>query len=66
MQATARPVKPHALGQIGALAFNPDEHGYAKQCGEFSHPVRTSTPRATIPFLIEAWVQVDDHKGDEI
>ncbi len=64
MQAAVRPVKPQALGLIGMDAYDPDEYDYERQFGSFMHGARE--PQATIPFIVEVWVTVTDHKGDDV
>ena len=63
LQASARVVKPEALGSIGEDAFNPEMYGYSKECGTFIFG--THEPRATIPFIVEAWVHVANRKGSD-
>ena len=63
-RAGARPVKPEALGPIGAAAFNPADYGYARQCGSFVHGAHA--PQATIPFIVESWVSVVNRKGSDV
>ncbi|MGD0109757.1 MAG: hypothetical protein ABSC06_37890 [Rhodopila sp.] len=64
MQAAVRQVKPQALGPIGMNAFNPEDYDYERQCGSFMQGA--CEPRATIPFIVEAWVTVTNHKGDRV
>jgi hypothetical protein len=60
-QASARAVKPEALGLIGAEAFNPADCGYARQFGTFFYGEHQ--PTAEIPFAAEAWINVTNRKG---
>ena len=63
-RAGARPVKPEALGPIGAAAFSPADYGYARQCGSFIHGAHA--PQATIPFIVESCVPVVNRKGADV
>ena len=62
-RAGARPIKPEALGPIGAAAFSPADYGYARQCGSFVHGAHA--PQAIIPFIVESWVSVANRKGSD-
>lgn len=61
MQATAREVKPRALGAIGANAFGDTYDGYIVT--ECTLEVGGREPRASIPVLIEAWASVTSRRG---
>jgi hypothetical protein len=61
MQATAREVKPRALGAIGANAFGDTYDGYiATEC---TLETGSRAPRTSIPVLIEAWASVTSRRG---
>jgi hypothetical protein len=64
LQAGARVVKPAALGPIGEEAFNPELYGYSQKGGAFTFG--SHEPAATIPFIVEAWVNVEDRKGTDV
>lgn len=59
LQATARVIKPEALGLLGPGTYGGS--AYAKQLGTFEYGSRE--PHAFIPCAVEAWVQVDNRKG---
>jgi hypothetical protein len=60
LQAAVRPVRPLALGLVGAAGCDPDLYDYAHTTGEFT---AGHSPVAKIPYLVEAWVSVQDRKG---
>jgi hypothetical protein len=55
-QQQARPVSPSRLGQIGEVEGWPPFH--ARGEGTFGHG-RLGGPRATIPFVVEAWAAAE-------
>jgi hypothetical protein len=64
-QAAAREVKPLALGPVGGDCFDETEFdGYARGVGTFEHG--SHCPKATIPFIVEAWAFVANRKGRQV
>jgi hypothetical protein len=60
LQANTKPVKPQALGAIGPAAYPHDE--YARKYGSFVHGEHK--PAARVPFVVEAWADVTDRRGE--
>jgi hypothetical protein len=64
MQKVAREVKHTALCPIGPAAFDPDDYDYSRATGMFTYGARA--PKATIPFIVEAWVCATTRKGTSV
>jgi hypothetical protein len=64
MQANARPVKHAALCPVGPDAFDPDDYDYSRGSGTFTFGAHA--PKATIPFIVEAWVCATTRKGTSV
>jgi DNA topoisomerase VI subunit B len=65
LQAASREVKPKTLGPIGedSISIGGSECDYNRQYGWFRWG--SLEPRATIPFIVEAWVNVRDRSGKD-
>jgi hypothetical protein len=64
-QAAAWEIKPPALGAVGAAGFDEAKFdGYAHGVGTFEHG--SHRPKATIPFIVEAWAFVTNRKGHKV
>jgi DNA topoisomerase VI subunit B len=63
LQDQSREVKPKALGQIGefGISIGGSDCDYSRRYGWITCGARE--PRATIPFIVEAWVNVRDRSG---
>lgn len=64
MQEIAREVKHASLCPVGPAAFDPDDYDYSRAIGTFTYGAHA--PRASIPFIVEAWVCATTRKGTSV